>query len=124
MSSSAMDAILAQIDRDASVRQAHQQRIDADPRIKRLRAMRAALAPASSGLAIFAQMADGTIARRHRIAALVRVRIAQLDYRGPSKAAKTNLHDAAITRRQHHVVVEASLDMVALKLITDPMVSA
>lgn len=99
--SPAMAAALAAVDA-ARGRVARQAAINTDTRIIRLRAMkpRADYGYGTAGARqLFADMADGSIARSARIAALVRARIGQLDHN--PVAVRSNLREAACIRRQH-----------------------
>lgn len=97
----AMAAALAAIDASVRVRQLRADAINADPRVIRLRAMkeRTVVGYGFIGAAqVFAAMGDGTLARRSRIAALVRARTGQLDRN--IFAIRDNLGEAATIRRQ------------------------
>ena len=97
----ALDEALAAMDSAGRAYAARHARIDADPRVVWLRSAR----PMTNygygfvGAAqVFSDMADGTSARRARIASLVRARIGQID--GNRAAVRKSLADAAATRRQ------------------------
>lgn len=119
--SPAMAAALADIDARARGRAARLEAINADPRVIRLRAMkpRPNYGYGSAGARqLFADMANGSVARSARIAALVRARIGQLDHN--YVAIDNNLSDAASIRRQHWsrcepltALVVAEMDEVA-----------
>lgn len=119
--SPAMAAALAAVDAADRGRVARQTAINADARIIRLRAMkpRPSYGYGTAGARqLFADMANGSVARSARIAALVRARIGQLDHN--YVAIDNNLSDAASIRRQHWsrcepltALVVAEMDEVA-----------
>lgn len=95
-------------------RDARRDRINTDPRIIRLRRMSAALweePPHGMDGAehMFRRMAEGRIARQHRVGSLLRARVAQLD--DYQSMVRLWLRDAAAAHRQEHeFVCTAKLD--------------
>lgn len=97
--SPAMAAALEAVARNAGISRNRIAAINADPRVIRLRSMKAPLAADYDAAQMVADFVSGRAARDQRINALVRARVGQIDRN--VFAVRDNLRHAARLRREH-----------------------